>query len=210
MKLMIRKIDPDRPEMETIALAVKTLNDGGMVAAPTETKYGILARADRKQVVDRLYDLKDRNRTNPIAIFLESSDQIRNYGMESDLSRRIAAKFLPGPLTLVMTACRGCFPHLLRDAKIGIRVSSSPVIGAIMEKVSFPVTATSANLSGRPDPSTIEGIADIFGDKIDLYLDAGLLNNPGSTVVDCTGDAFKILRQGVITSGDIRRALKIN
>jgi tRNA threonylcarbamoyl adenosine modification protein (Sua5/YciO/YrdC/YwlC family) len=93
------------------------------------------------------------------------------------------------------------------DGKIGLRWSSSPVIDGLLRRLECPLTATSANISGRPDPESVEEIVSQFGDRVDLYLDAGPLTGPTSTVVDCSGEKPKILRDGAIPRAEIEREI---
>jgi len=106
-------------------------------------------------------------------------------------------------LTLVLKAGISGSPPLVIDGKIGIRISLAPVIRELLKKVSFPLSATSANISGASEPESIEEIVDMFGEKVDLYLDGGNLTSLPSTVIDCSGDEPLILREGSITKNQV-------
>lgn len=196
----IRRITPIKPESDIIRAAADILNREGVIVVPTETRYGMAVRADRSSAFQKVFAIKGRSATNPSAIFIKDVGKIGDYAVETALSRRLAAKFMPGALTLVLTARRDLNNPAVHDGKIGLRVSSSKVIEALLEAVEFDLTATSANKAGAENPATAEDIAAVFGDEIDLYLDGGRLDGPVSTVVDCSSEKAIILREGAIGS----------
>lgn len=203
---VIRMAD-SKPIGNTVGEVVGVLSSGGLVVAPTETRYGLLVRADDALAVEKLFALKQRPGKMPTAIFIESIDQITSFGRTTDIVDRLAAAFLPGPLTLVLKAVDGggC-PPVVVDGRIGLRLSSDSLIAAIVQTAAFPITATSANLSGSPDLDSIEEISSLFGDRVELYLDAGNLNGEVSTVVDCSSEHPVVLREGAITTAEIMSA----
>ena len=113
-------------------------------------------------------------------------------------------------MTIIIKAKPGIEPPLAVNGKIGLRYSSSAVISGLLKLVDFNFTATSANISGEKDLGTIEEAVEIFGDRIDMYLDAGVLDTAASTVIDCSGDDFRILRPGIITEEMILSHLEMN
>ncbi|UCE23300.1 MAG: threonylcarbamoyl-AMP synthase [Candidatus Zixiibacteriota bacterium] len=203
MSPKIDTIEYSAPDQSTVDQAAAILDRGGLIVAPTETRYGLLARADDREAVSRLYGIKGRPMTMPTAIFVKDVNGISRYGRLNAAARRLAEKFLPGPLTLVLEATASLGEPLVVDRKIGIRLSSAPFIQSLVETVKFPVTATSANISGDQELETIEEIARAFGGKIDLYVDVGVLDNPVSTVVDASEDNPVILRSGAIAESEI-------
>jgi len=196
-------INSRSPEEPVLARAVEVLQNDGIVLAPTETRYGLLARIDHPEVVHEVYHMKQRDREQPTAIFLRSVEEIERYAHHNDDSVALAKQFLPGPLTLVLKARRDLSPPLVVDGRIGIRVSSSAVIAGLLERTDFHLTATSANLSGKPEAETAAEIAAVFGDAVPVYLDAGPLRGRPSTVIDCTGSVPTILRSGAIGEEEI-------
>lgn len=187
----------------TVETAARMLADGGVVVAPTETRYGILVRADLEPAVQRLFEIKGRNTTNPTAIFVDSIATIERLGLVTPVARKLIAEFLPGPLTLVLDAKIPWTAPRVVDGKIGIRWSSSVFIHHVVTAVGAPLTATSANLSGQPDRESVNEIMADFSSAVDLYIDGGLLSGPVSTVVDCTGNSVRILREGAIPGEQI-------
>lgn len=197
-----------QPEEAVVSRTASVLRSGGLVVAPTETRYGLLGRADKPETIARLYAIKGRPASLPTAIFVPSLEAIAIYGVMTPAATAIARRFLPGPLTLVLRAVKDMGVPLVVDGHIGIRYSSAPFIVALLKQLDFPITATSANLSGAKDCSTVNEIARAFGGKVDLYVDSGVLDNPVSTVVDVSGDSPVVLRPGAITENAIEGVLK--
>ena len=196
------------PDPETINRAVNVLRAGGLVVAPTETRYSLLGRADKAEVVEKVYRAKKRPLSQPIAIFVGSLEMVTHYAELNPLAQFLAKLFLPGPLTLVLKGLPEWDSPVILDGKVGIRISTAPVIQEIMERDGFPLTATSANLSGATELSSIDEISHALGAAVDLYLDGGVLDSAPSTVVDCSGDLPKILRKGVVDKKEITAALR--
>ncbi|UCG62837.1 MAG: threonylcarbamoyl-AMP synthase [Candidatus Zixiibacteriota bacterium] len=199
----IEAIDYSSPDKKVVGRAATILGEGGLVVAPTETRYGLLARADQATVVSRLYSVKGRPASLPTAIFVKSITDAARYGTVNAAARRLAEKYLPGPLTLVLRASAVLDEPLVVEGKIGIRMSAAPFITQLLRQVTFPVTATSANPSGGEELDTIDEIARAFGGKIELYIDVGVLDNPVSTVVDVSSDNAAIIRQGAIPDQEL-------
>jgi len=195
----ILKTDRALPTENLIALTAEILKNGGIIVAPSETRYGLLGRVDNVQTVSRLYDLKQRPETMATAIFIRSRNDISQFAFETKISKKLADDFLPGPLTLILKNKSGYQSPIVIKNKIGIRCSSSVFIEKILSAIDFNLTATSANISGGDEPETIDEILDSFGADVDLYIDSGRLNSPPSTVVECLDDNYLILRAGAIT-----------
>jgi len=210
MSLYIQKIDQFEPDPDTVKKAARVLSDGGLIISPTETNYGFLGRIDDERVVRKIFTLKKRDLNLPTAIFIGSIGEIDQFGDLNPGAARLADKFLPGPLTLVLNNRTAYGQPIVTSGKIGIRISSSPLIEAILEQIDFNLTATSANVSGSKTPDAIDILTDVFGAGVDLYLDSGRLNSLPSTVVDCTGDMVKILRSGAISEEKIRNCIGKN
>ena len=200
-------VDAGSPDQTVIDRVATLLRQGGLVVAPTETRYGLLARADNDRTLGRLYQAKRRSLDVPTALFLEDYESVSEYGETNKTTDRLASAFLPGPLTLVLRAVAGSCQSVVVDGKVGIRVSSSHVISSLLEQVDFPLTATSANISGEKENQTAIEIAAVFGESVDLYLDAGPLAGPASTVIDCSQGTAQVLREGAVSVRRIRQVL---
>ncbi|RKX22290.1 MAG: threonylcarbamoyl-AMP synthase [Candidatus Zixiibacteriota bacterium] len=182
---------------------ISSLKNNQIIVAPTETRYGLLVRADNKTALENLYKMKQRPSFMPTAVFVKSLKEIDDLAIMNEISTKLTNRFLPGPLTLVLKA-KIVFPEpVVVNNKIGIRYSPSEIINKIVNSVDFPLTATSANLSGQNENETMEEIYQTFGQKVDFYLDEGRLNSLSSTVVDCSENRCHILRAGAIDNNKI-------
>ena len=206
-KVVVLKTDPVRPVGTSLDQAAEVLARGGLVVAPTETRYGLLARADRQDVLEKLYRVKKRDFGCPIALLIRETGEAGHYGYLNRAAEILAERFFPGPMTLVLASKQDWPPPRVVDGKIGLRCSSAPVIRDLLTRVDMPITATSANISGRANHNSVEAIAGDFQDQVSLYLDAGQLAGRTSTVVDCSLDNPRILREGAIARDDILRAV---
>ncbi len=202
----IIKINSETPEPAIISRACEILNHGGLVVAPTETRYGLLARVDMRTVVEKLFEIKGRSFEKPSAIFVPDILMLKQLAEMSKVAQKLADIFLPGPMTLVLKSKRDFGPFFTLNQMTGFRISSSPLITALISKTG-QLSATSANLSGRKEPELMSEIYEQLGDRIDLYLDAGRVNNPASTVVQVINDQFRILREGAINYDRVLKAI---
>ncbi len=182
--------------------AAKIILDGGIVALPTETVYGLAVLADKQCAVDRLYSIKKRSRDKPFSFALGSKDDaVNNYlDVLPPFGYRLIEKFWPGPLTLVY------YQRGFSEKKIGIRVPSNIIAEEILKKVEKAVFLPSANISGEKDPIAISEVEDSFDGAIDLIVDGGecICSQP-STVLDLTTGPFKLLREGVVLESDMAK-----
>ena len=188
--------------------AASVLAAGGVVVAPTETRYGLLASTDQMQAVKIISEVKGRDVAKPVAVFVNSLKQMQNLAIVTPQARALANSFLPGPLTLVLKA-RVPWPEpLVCSGRIGMRYSSSPVVEALLQATGVPLTATSANLAGEPEAEDVSEIMAMFGYQVQLYLDGGRLTGPVTTVVDASGEICQILRDGAIARSAIESCLE--
>ncbi|MCD6249048.1 MAG: threonylcarbamoyl-AMP synthase [candidate division Zixibacteria bacterium] len=204
---MIVRIDPILPEKQTLEHAAAVLTAGGLVVAPTETRYGLLGRADRQDVLEKLYEVKQRSLDSPTALLIRDFDEVEQYARVNRAAIALAERFLPGPMTLVLSATCDWPPPRVVNGKIGLRWSSSPVVRALLDLVEVPVTATSANITGQPEHGCVQEIVDDFEDRVALYLDSGSLTGPVSTVIDCSEDQPRVLREGAVALEEITRIM---
>ncbi|MBM3569452.1 MAG: threonylcarbamoyl-AMP synthase [Alphaproteobacteria bacterium] len=199
------------PDAETIARAARTLRGGGLVAFPTETVYGLGARADATTAIARLYAVKGRPAANPLIVHVASVDAALRLAPFEARARDLAAAFWPGPLTLVLPR----FPasEVVPTVSAGlpslaVRVPSHPVALALLTKVDLPIAAPSANRSGRVSPTRAEHVKAQLGERVDAILDAGASAiGLESTVVSLLGADAAILREGAIERAAIERVI---
>ncbi len=192
---------------ESIAAAADLLAEGGLVAFPTETVYGLGGDATRERTVARIFAAKGRPRFNPLIVHLAPGMPAEEIAIMDERAQRIAAKFWPGALTLVLARAPGCPIAMLASAgldTVALRMPAHPVAQALLKKVQIPIAAPSANPSGRLSPTEARHVADLLGDKVDLILDGGKC--PGgleSTVLDLSVPEARILRPGLVTAEEI-------
>ncbi|MFQ5586811.1 MAG: L-threonylcarbamoyladenylate synthase [Thermodesulfobacteriota bacterium] len=186
---------------EALAQAKKIVEQGGIIAYPTETFYGLGADPYNEDAVKRLFALKGRGFDKPISILAKDQAILRQVVTAvPPAAEGLIKQFWPGPLTIVFRASHQ-LPALLTagTGKVGVRVSSNPITQKLLDTIDRPLTTTSANPTGKKSPVTAEEVADYFDDCLDLILDGGRLSGRlGSTVVDVTGGKAVVLREGEI------------
>lgn len=198
--MKIVKINSKKPENEKIELAKKALKNGGIIVYPTDTVYGIGANIFDEKAVQKVYSAKRRSQTKPISICLSKIEDIKEVACIDRVTERIARKILPGPFTLILNKKKDILPLLTAGKdKIGVRIPDSSICKKLSED--FPITTTSANISGMKVPESVDGVVKQLGNSVDLILDAGVFEHAvPSTVVDMTIFPPKILRKGSKTS----------
>ncbi len=203
MKTDLIKINPLKPQAERIERAASVLKNGGLVAFPTETVYGLGANLLDEKAIDKLYRIKERPRNKPLTVHVADIKTVKKMaGRIPGGAKRLAERFWPGPLTLVLKDKRG--------RKTGFRMPDNRIAFLLIKKAGVPVAAPSANISGRCPPKSAKEVLMGLGGKIDMVLDGGKTRiGVESTVVDMSGENFKILREGVISKSEIQRAIKI-
>jgi L-threonylcarbamoyladenylate synthase len=193
---------------EQIERGVSILRQGGLVAYPTDTVYGLGACASLPQAVERIYAVKKRPRNMPLPLLLADVSQVTEVAESVPaIAWSLIYAFLPGALTLVLPKSSSV-PDIIAGggATVAVRIPAHPVPIALVEGLGAPIVGTSANLSGRPSPLTAEEVYSQLGDKVDLIIDGGRC--PGgkeSTVVDVTGERVMILREGAISKEELER-----
>jgi L-threonylcarbamoyladenylate synthase len=203
----IIKINPDNPERDRIDEAVALLRKGGVIAFPTETFYGLGADAGNEKAIEDIFKIKGRDFRNPISLIIGKKEDLTDLVEEiPPLAVILMAKFWPGPLTLVFKASSLVNPRLTAGTgKIGIRISSHPVAMALAGALEGPLTATSANSSGKKECSSAEDVLDQLGASVDGMIDGGsTAGGLGSTILDVTCDPPKILRHGAISAARLQ------
>jgi len=197
----ILKIDPLHPETELLDQAVQILMQGGVVAYPTETFYGLGVDAKNEKAVERLFSIKGRDFRNPVPVIIGDVSGLDQAVTEIPaVGRELIGRFWPGPLTLIFEASP-IIPSRLTagTGKIGIRVSSHPIARLLARKLGSPLTSTSANRSGQRECITAREVLENLGDDLDLIIDGGETpGGKGSTILDITRTPPVILRTGVI------------
>jgi L-threonylcarbamoyladenylate synthase len=206
---MMRRVfvDPGSPQRDAIEEAGKWIRNGGLVALPTDTLYGLAADPFSAAAIARVFAVKGRAAERALPLIAADAAQVTaQLGRLPAAGQRLAERFWPGPLTLLVPAARALAPGVSGGTgRVGVRVPDHAVARAICAEAGRPITATSANLSGgpaTPDPDQVERT---LGDRLDLLIDAGMTRGgEASTIVDVTGDAPALVRAGAISWDDIQ------
>lgn len=195
------RIEDDLIPLEIVEEAVDCLLDGGIVAMPTDTVYGLAVDATNDEAVERLYELKGRDPERAIALFIDSQRElaslVRNLSVEV---RNLLEAFWPGPLTVVFERRGTDFSRLCSGRTLGVRLPDHTVPLTLIQELRRPIACTSANPSGEPSASSAAQIERYFGEGVNMILDVGELpERPASTVLDVSKTPYCILREGSIT-----------
>jgi L-threonylcarbamoyladenylate synthase len=208
--LITLRIDAHEPDPHGIEQAARIIRDGGIVAMPTDTLYGLAGDPFNTAAVARIFAIKRRGAERALPLVAADVDQITAaFGPLSPLAQLLATRFWPGPLTLLVPASGELAPDVTGGTgRVGVRVPAHAVTRALCRAAAVPITATSANVSGRPATDDPDEVAMALGDAIDLLLDAGkTAGGPPSTIVDVTEPAPRVIRAGAIPWETIQRCL---
>jgi L-threonylcarbamoyladenylate synthase len=203
-------VDPGAPNTADIARAAACLRRGGLVAFPTETVYGLGAHALDPVAVRRLFDAKERPRTDPLIVHVASrSDLPPLVRTIPAAAAKLAERFWPGPLTLVLPRSSAVPDEVTAGLPtVAVRVPAHPVALALLRSAAVPVAAPSANRFSRPSPTAASHVIEDLDGRIDLVLDGGPTRiGVESTVLDLSGHIPAILRPGAITVEMLREVL---
>ena len=192
-----------------IAHAVAILRRGGLVAFPTETVYGLGADARNADAVSRIYAAKGRPSDHPVIVHLADATQLADWSDDvTPLAKRLAEKFWPGPLTLILHRAAGVGDFVTGGQDtVGLRVPAHPIAQDLLKAFGGGIAAPSANRFGRVSTTTAQHVADELGDRVDYVLDGGASDiGIESTIIDAGGGAPILMRPGHISVRDIENA----
>lgn len=196
--LRVRAAEVDPPALEETA---GVLRDGGLVAFPTESFYGLGANALDPEAIERVYAVKGRSKDEPLLVLVDSARMARTLVEEiPPIAWRLMTRYWPGPLTLVFRSSQQV-PGALTGGTgtIGIRMPGHPVALGLVRRAGTPVTAPSANPAGGEPPTTAEAVQRYFDGKIELILDSGPTRGGlPSTLVDVTTMPPRVVRKGAL------------
>jgi L-threonylcarbamoyladenylate synthase len=210
MNTIILSVDSIKPESAKIEKAVEMLKSGNLVAFPTDTVYGIGADAFNKSAVEKIFTAKGRDSKKPLQVLIADKDDLNLIvEKQSDILHQLVDRFFPGALTIVMPA-KADFPRWVTCGldTVGVRMPSNPIALEMIKSFGRPISATSANISGMPDPKDAQQVLEYLDGKINLILDGGSTpDDVPSTVIDISVNPPKILRQGKLNTEEINEAL---
>lgn len=179
------------------------LKKDGVVSIPTDTVYGICASINSKMAYDNLIKIKNRPINKPFPIMCADLNQIKSIAVVDEKAEKLINKFMPGPITLILNKKEG-LPEYISNGKqtIGIRMATSKAIKNLILKVGCPIFLSSANISGEPTCKNLDEIEKVCP-NLDGMMEGEVKFGIPSTIVDCTGKGFVILRSGPISLKDI-------
>jgi len=186
------------------------LREGGVIAFPTDTSYGLGADPFNDAAVRQIFAIKGRPETKPILLLVDSMEMAGRVAALSDRATALAERFWPGPLTMILPA-RENVPSVVTagTGTVGIRWGNAPFTQRLIGAFDRPITATSANRAGMPSTITASEVRKQLGDSIDVIIDGGTLpSRGGSTLLDLTAVPARLLREGPIAEAELSDVLK--
>jgi len=191
-------------EPEALAGALAALDRSELVVYPTDTLYGLGADALDVDAVVRVFEAKQRPRDQPLSVAVADLAMLQRVARIPAAHRGLVERLLPGPVTLILRPDPG-MPDELRGGApgLGVRIPAHPIARELCARFG-PVTATSANLHGQASPATIAEARRQLGASVQAYLDAGPLQGKPSTVIDLTGPAPRVVREGALPSSELQ------
>lgn len=197
MAAPILEVDMEHPSPRHIQRAVEVLERGGLLAYPTDTYFGLGCDLSSKKGIERLYQLKGRDKKKPLSFLCPDLSDVARYAHVSNFAYRTMKSLTPGAFTFILEATR-LVPDLMmsKQKQVGIRVPDSALVRELARALGRPLVTTSAtNTEGEP-LTDAKDIKDALGHGLDLILDGGVTLNEPSTVISLIGDSLEILRQG--------------
>ncbi|MCS3901635.1 L-threonylcarbamoyladenylate synthase [Methanococcus voltae] len=190
----------------TLNDAKKYLKNGEIALCPTDTIYGICGYALDKNVVDRIYKIKNRDESKPFSISLQKKSDIQKYAKVNNVAKKLINKFLPGPITLILPKKESIPDYICKDY-VGIRIPDSKII---LELSEIPITSTSANVSGRPSSYSISKMDKEILNSVDIIIDDGDCEyKKPSTIVKIIDNDIELIREGSISFDNILKELNL-
>jgi L-threonylcarbamoyladenylate synthase len=206
----IKVTDSDQIKEEELEEAARILREGGLVAFPTETVYGLGANALDEEAAKKIYAAKGRPSDNPLIAHISSPEELKPLAAEiPDMAKKLMDRYWPGPMTLVFKKT-DLVPYGTTGGldTVAVRMPSDPVAKNLIRLAGVPIAAPSANSSGRPSPTTADHVWQDMEGKIDMIVDGGPVGiGLESTIIDVTGPVAMILRPGAITIEMVRETL---
>ena len=206
MKIAAHTLNSNDPQ--AIPTAERIIHEGGLIAFPTDTIYGVASDPFNPGSIQRIFTAKERPEEKALPVLIGDFAQLDNLVLHVDERlRRIAAAFWPGALTLILPKASNLPPALTPYPTVGVRMPNLTFTLELLKKTG-PLATTSANISGGPNPVDAANVMAQLGGRIDLILDGGPTSGPtASTVADLSGSEIQILRAGPISLSDLQSCL---
>lgn len=201
-------IDLRKSFEEALEKSVFILNKGGLIVFPTDTVYGLAAKFDEPDAIERIYQVKGRDQTKALAVLIANLDQVKIISPRiTENASKLIKYFWPGALTIIFEKREDIITPLSIDNSIGIRIPDDFFVRQLSNRIG-PLATTSANRSGFPSSTKVDEVLEQIGDRIDLVVDGGECEGGiPSSVVDCRSEEIKILREGAIPKEQIYNKL---
>ncbi len=197
-----------RYKKSEIKKLAKILKNDGVISVPTDTVFGICARINSKIAHDKLITVKNRPIKKSFPVMCANEEQIKSIAIVNDIAEKLIKSFMPGPVTLVLKKNKN-LPEYITNGKdtIGVRMATSEAIEKLILELNSPIFMTSANQSGKPTCSSLDEIEKACP-NLDGMMEGNVIFSKGSTIIDCSTNEIKILREGPITIEKINEILK--
>jgi tRNA threonylcarbamoyl adenosine modification protein (Sua5/YciO/YrdC/YwlC family) len=194
---MLLKINPVNPQIRLIRKVVEVLKEGGVIAYPTDTIYGIGCDLFNKKAIERIYEIKGKDRSKPLSLICSDLKDISKYAIVNNYSYKMMKKMLPGPYTFILEATNLIPKIMLKKHKtVGIRVPENPISLSIVRELGNPIITTSVKKADEELYNNPEEIYETLKGKIDLVIDGGIIVAEHSTIIDLTEEVPKVIRKG--------------
>ncbi|OGZ78986.1 MAG: threonylcarbamoyl-AMP synthase [Candidatus Staskawiczbacteria bacterium RIFOXYD2_FULL_37_9] len=195
-------MDAIKQSQKALNRAVEVLKNGGVVIFPTDTVYGFLALADNGKAIEKIYKIKKRPRSKPLAVFVKDIKMAKTLAEISEKQEKILKKRWPGKFTFILEChSRESGNPVIKDGKIALRIPKRKFLNDLLKKINKPLAQTSVNISGQPALTKISDIINLFKNRSTseveqfLIIDAGNLpKSKPSAIIDLTSEALKRLR----------------
>ncbi len=201
MDTRIVKIDDTIEYSSQLKEAASIILNDGLVVFPTETVYGLGGNALLADAARKIYSAKGRPSDNPLIIHVSEPEDAERYAFTNEIYYQLAKEFMPGPLTVILPK-RECIPHSVTGGleTVAVRCPSHPIAHALIKECGVPIAAPSANVSGRPSPTSAKYVLEDMNGRVDMIIDGGECDiGLESTIVSINGDSLTLLRPGAIT-----------
>jgi tRNA threonylcarbamoyl adenosine modification protein (Sua5/YciO/YrdC/YwlC family) len=197
----VLSINSQNPQMRLISKAVEVLREGGVIIYPTDTVYGLGCSLSNKRGIERIYEIKRRNKKRPLSFVCSDLKHISQYAMVSDYAYKTMKRFLPGPYTFILEASR-LVPKIILPKRptTGIRVPDNQICLALIRELGQPIISTSVQTEDGEDLGNPSLIDEYFGRIVDLVIDGGTIVPEPSSVISLVDDTIELLRIG---KGDV-------
>ena len=198
---MLLKINPHTPPQRLINRVVKILDQGGVIAYPTDTYYGVGCDIMNKKAISRIYQIRQRKKTKPFSFVCSDLKNISHYAKVSNYAYKTMRRLLPGPYTFILEGSRQVPKMMLTKRKTaGIRVPDQAICIKLVKGLGRPILSTSAKSPDNTDLSDPSLIHDYFGKRIDVVIDGGIVPGQPSSVISLIDDEPRVIRKGL---GDV-------